>query len=181
MVKLLNCTTACPGKRFTTDQLIRDYFLVFRRILFQFLVNVLHGTVVVQQSMTLHIWDTPGEWVRVCVCGRGMLSEGMGLGVFVDISLHLYCTFRSYITFDIIRRVLSDYFGYDIFFVMNITDIDDKVIMSYILLLIFVCRLLIVPDRIIYLKNTNPRIILLMTSLETVMKQLRLLIILINN
>lgn len=67
MVKLLNCTTACPGKRFTTDQLIRDYFLVFRRILFQFLVNVLHGTVVVQQSMTLHIWDTPGEWVRVCV------------------------------------------------------------------------------------------------------------------
>ena len=115
------------------------------------------------------------------VCGRGMLSEGVGLGEFVDISLHLYCTFRSYITFDIIRRVLSDYFGYDIFFVMNITDIDDKVIMSYILLLIFVCRLLIVPDRIIYLKNTSPKIILLMTSLETVMKQLRLLIILINN
>ncbi|XP_039294913.1 cysteine--tRNA ligase, cytoplasmic isoform X3 [Nilaparvata lugens] len=35
---------------------------------------------------------------------------------------------RSYITFDILRRVLSDYFGYKIFFVMNVTDIDDKII-----------------------------------------------------
>ena len=34
---------------------------------------------------------------------------------------------RSYITFDIIRRVLADYFGYDVFFVMNVTDVDDKV------------------------------------------------------
>ena len=87
------------------------------------------------------------------------------------LTFHFICTSRSYITFDIIRRVLSDYFGYDIFFVMNITDIDDKVIMSDVLLLIFVCRLLIVLDRIIYLKNTSPKIILLTTSLETVMKQ----------
>lgn len=35
---------------------------------------------------------------------------------------------RSYISFDILRRVLSDYFGYSIHFVMNITDIDDKII-----------------------------------------------------
>ena len=35
---------------------------------------------------------------------------------------------RSYISFDILRRVLKDYFGYDIFYVMNITDIDDKII-----------------------------------------------------
>lgn len=35
---------------------------------------------------------------------------------------------RSYISFDILRRVLSDYFGYDILYVMNITDIDDKII-----------------------------------------------------
>lgn len=35
---------------------------------------------------------------------------------------------RSYISFDILRRVLSDYFGYQINFVMNITDIDDKII-----------------------------------------------------
>lgn len=36
--------------------------------------------------------------------------------------------FRSYITFDILRRVLSDYFGYNVTYVMNITDIDDKII-----------------------------------------------------
>ncbi|RWS10176.1 cysteine--tRNA ligase: cytoplasmic-like protein [Dinothrombium tinctorium] len=35
---------------------------------------------------------------------------------------------RSYITFDIIRRVLRDYFKYDLFYAMNITDIDDKII-----------------------------------------------------
>ncbi|CAH1394990.1 unnamed protein product [Nezara viridula] len=35
---------------------------------------------------------------------------------------------RSYISFDIMRRVLSDYFGYDVLYVMNITDIDDKII-----------------------------------------------------
>uniref|UniRef100_T1E1M8 Cysteine--tRNA ligase, cytoplasmic n=1 Tax=Cupiennius salei TaxID=6928 RepID=T1E1M8_CUPSA len=35
---------------------------------------------------------------------------------------------RSYISFDILRRVLADYFGYDVFYVMNITDIDDKII-----------------------------------------------------
>ena len=35
---------------------------------------------------------------------------------------------RSYITFDILRRVLSGYFNYDVVYVMNITDIDDKII-----------------------------------------------------
>ena len=35
---------------------------------------------------------------------------------------------RSYISFDILRRVLSDYFGYQCHFVQNVTDIDDKII-----------------------------------------------------
>jgi len=35
---------------------------------------------------------------------------------------------RNYVTFDIIRRILSNYFGYNIKMVMNITDIDDKII-----------------------------------------------------
>ena len=39
----------------------------------------------------------------------------------------LTCTHRSYITFDIVRRVMQDYFNYRIFEVMNITDVDDKV------------------------------------------------------
>jgi cysteinyl-tRNA synthetase len=34
---------------------------------------------------------------------------------------------RSYITFDILRRVMRDYFNYDILYAMNITDIDNKV------------------------------------------------------
>ncbi|XP_024884436.1 cysteine--tRNA ligase, cytoplasmic-like [Temnothorax curvispinosus] len=35
---------------------------------------------------------------------------------------------RSYISFDILRRVMSDYFRYNVLYVMNITDIDDKII-----------------------------------------------------
>lgn len=35
---------------------------------------------------------------------------------------------RSYISFDILRRVLQDYFKYEVFYCMNITDIDDKII-----------------------------------------------------
>ena len=35
--------------------------------------------------------------------------------------------FRSYISFDILRRILRDYFKYDVLYCINITDIDDKV------------------------------------------------------
>ena len=35
---------------------------------------------------------------------------------------------RTYLTFDIIRRIMSSYFNYDINLCMNITDIDDKII-----------------------------------------------------
>lgn len=34
---------------------------------------------------------------------------------------------RNYVSTDIIRRILKDYFGYNVKFVMNITDVDDKV------------------------------------------------------
>lgn len=37
---------------------------------------------------------------------------------------------RAYITFDILRRILSQYFGYRINYVMNITDVDDKIILA---------------------------------------------------
>jgi len=36
---------------------------------------------------------------------------------------------RNYVSFDIVRRVLEDYFGYNITFVMNVTDVDDKIIL----------------------------------------------------
>ncbi len=35
---------------------------------------------------------------------------------------------RSYVAFDIVRRVLQNFFGYDVQLVMNVTDIDDKII-----------------------------------------------------
>ena len=35
---------------------------------------------------------------------------------------------RTFLTFDIIRRILEDYFNYEIIYIMNITDIDDKII-----------------------------------------------------
>lgn len=36
---------------------------------------------------------------------------------------------RNYLTFDIVRRILEDYFGYNILMVMNVTDVDDKIIL----------------------------------------------------
>ncbi|GAB4823051.1 hypothetical protein N2152v2_010097 [Parachlorella kessleri] len=36
---------------------------------------------------------------------------------------------RNYVSFDVVRRVLEDYFGYNITFVMNVTDVDDKIIL----------------------------------------------------
>lgn len=35
---------------------------------------------------------------------------------------------RNYVSFDVVRRVLEDYFGYNCLFVMNVTDVDDKII-----------------------------------------------------
>lgn len=35
---------------------------------------------------------------------------------------------RTYLGIDVIRRTLRDYFNYDLLSVMNITDIDDKII-----------------------------------------------------
>ncbi|KAL4522526.1 hypothetical protein Ndes2437A_g07295 [Nannochloris sp. 'desiccata'] len=36
---------------------------------------------------------------------------------------------RNYLAFDVVRRVLEDYFGYSILYVMNITDVEDKIIL----------------------------------------------------
>ncbi|KAJ8908033.1 hypothetical protein NDN08_008130 [Rhodosorus marinus] len=36
---------------------------------------------------------------------------------------------RNYVNFDILRRVLTGYFGYSATYVMNVTDIDDKIIL----------------------------------------------------
>lgn len=36
---------------------------------------------------------------------------------------------RNYVSTDVVRRIVKDYFGFKIQFVMNITDIDDKIIL----------------------------------------------------
>ena len=36
---------------------------------------------------------------------------------------------RAYLTFDILRRILEDYFHYDVLYQVNITDVDDKIIL----------------------------------------------------
>jgi hypothetical protein len=74
----------------------------------------------VQRSMMPPTWDMQGKfkhdqqrkWVLIPIYRRSS---------YVSYS-------RTYISFDIIRRIMEDYFNYDVTYVMNITDIDDKVI-----------------------------------------------------
>lgn len=56
---------------------------------------------------------------------------------------------RNYVTQDILRRIMTDYFGYDVHFVMNITDIDDKVsTLPFFQIFIYgCCRSLFVQER----------------------------------
>ena len=35
---------------------------------------------------------------------------------------------KTYLCSDIIHRILTDYFGYDVKLCMNVTDLDDKII-----------------------------------------------------
>ncbi|KAF1770270.1 hypothetical protein GCK72_002088 [Caenorhabditis remanei] len=57
-----------------------------------------------------------GKRVRWYICGPTVYdSSHMGHA-------------RSYLSLDILRRVFRDYFGYDVEFIMNITDVDDKII-----------------------------------------------------
>ena len=58
----------------------------------------------------------------------GNAIKWYGCGPTVYDSAHLGHA-RAYVTFDIMRRILSDYFNYDVFYVMNITDVDDKIIL----------------------------------------------------
>ncbi|KAI5844738.1 tRNA synthetases class I (C) catalytic domain-containing protein [Tricharina praecox] len=36
---------------------------------------------------------------------------------------------RNYVTTDVLRRIMRDYFGFDVTFVQNVTDVDDKIIL----------------------------------------------------
>eukprot|EP01083_Nonionella_stella_P058640 153557_1 len=59
---------------------------------------------------------------------NGNLVNWYACGPTVYSSAHLGHA-RAYVTFDIIRRIMEDYFNYDMNFAMNITDVDDKIIL----------------------------------------------------
>lgn len=67
----------------------------------------------------------PSPAPRVLCGWKGGPLSRTPCAVRVERPVSRHC--RSYISFDILRRVLRDYFKFDVFYCMNITDIDDKV------------------------------------------------------
>lgn len=61
--------------------------------------------------------DSEGKLVKWYSCGPTVYDDA-----------HLGHA-RNYVTIDILRRILSGYFGYKLQFVQNITDVDDKIIL----------------------------------------------------
>lgn len=54
---------------------------------------------------------------HVCIRPRAALAD------------HRLCSARNYVSTDVVRRIVKDYFDFNVRFVMNITDIDDKIIL----------------------------------------------------
>ncbi|GAE00031.1 hypothetical protein ATEG_08291 [Paecilomyces variotii No. 5] len=70
----------------------------------------------VKEKTTFSTSDPNGKTVTWYTCGPTVYDEA-----------HLgHC--RSAISIDILRRIMRDYFGFSVRFVMNVTDIDDKII-----------------------------------------------------
>ncbi|KAL9098951.1 MAG: hypothetical protein Q9163_005480 [Psora crenata] len=78
----------------------------------------------------LKIWNSltrsKTPFIPVDPNGRKVTWYACGPTVYDDAHLgHA----RNYVTSDILRRIMRDYFGFDVQYVMNITDIDDKIIL----------------------------------------------------
>lgn len=70
-----------------------------------------------KDSKTSKIINLPlSEPIKLYVCGPTVYDQS-----------HLGHA-RTYMTYDVIVRILRDYFGYEVEYAMNITDIDDKII-----------------------------------------------------
>ncbi|XP_041972684.1 cysteine--tRNA ligase, cytoplasmic [Aricia agestis] len=80
-----------------------------------------------QERPQLKLYNSLTRQKELFVCENGNRINWYSCGPTVYDASHMGHA-RSYISFDILRRVLSRYFGYDILYVMNITDIDDKII-----------------------------------------------------
>ena len=77
------------------------------------------------QNLKIHNTLQPGAPVPFVPIEKGKVSW-YACGPTVYDHSHLGHA-RNYVSTDIIRRILRDYFGFDVKFVMNITDVDDKV------------------------------------------------------
>jgi cysteinyl-tRNA synthetase len=89
-----------------------------------------------------HVFKVPfmpnkGRAVTWYTCGPTVYDlSHLGHARWVWKQPRFFCAFRkvphyenrNYVSFDIVRRIMTDYFGYQVFQVMNITDIDDKII-----------------------------------------------------
>ena len=82
-------------------------------------------------AQTLHLYnslvDEKVPFVPAAGAGSKQISW-YACGPTVYDSAHMGHA-RNYVTFDVIRRILEDYFGYNILYVMNVTDVDDKIIL----------------------------------------------------
>ena len=79
------------------------------------------------EDYELVLWNSLTRKKEVFVPQKGRQVTWYNCGPTVYDASHMGHA-RTYLTFDILRRVLQNYFKYDVFFVMNITDIDDKII-----------------------------------------------------
>ncbi|CAN0555594.1 unnamed protein product, partial [Ectocarpus sp. 8 AP-2014] len=75
----------------------------------------------------------PAVWNTVSGCLEPLPDPSTGMlkwyscGPTVYDSAHLGHA-RTYVSLDVIRRVLTDYFRFDVTYALGITDVDDKII-----------------------------------------------------
>lgn len=80
------------------------------------------------EDLGLRVHNTLTETTVPFVPGRGRRVLWYTCGPTVYDACHMGHA-RAYLTFDIIRRIIEDYFRYEVLYQINITDIDDKIIL----------------------------------------------------
>ncbi|KAH9909469.1 tRNA synthetases class I (C) catalytic domain-containing protein [Xylariomycetidae sp. FL2044] len=86
------------------------------------------ATAPTMDSIKIHNSLKPGAPVPLVPIEKGKISW-YACGPTVYDQSHLGHA-RNYVSTDIIRRILMHYFGFDVKFVMNFTDVDDKIIIK---------------------------------------------------
>ncbi|KAK0374402.1 tRNA synthetase class I catalytic domain-containing protein [Colletotrichum limetticola] len=87
-----------------------------------------YSSIATMESLKVHNSLKPGQPVPFTPINPGKVSW-YACGPTVYDKSHLGHA-RNYVSTDIIRRIMMHYFGADVKFVMNITDVDDKIIIK---------------------------------------------------